>query len=321
MARRLFGARSDELVFRVGTGVFAVVLIAIVAAIGVELYRQSVLSIHEFGWRFWQTDTWDPVAGDFGARPFIWGTLYSSILALLISTPIALGIAVFISEIAPSRLQRPLVFLTELLAAIPSIVYGLWGVFVLVPLVRQLQVATPEWMRSIPLFTGPPLGVGMLSAALILAIMIIPFSSSVAREVLRAVPQAQREGAYALGATRWEAIRMALFYARTGIIGAVMLGFGRALGETMAVTMVIGNNPQITWSLYAPQYTMAAVLANEFTEAADDLYLHALIEIGLVLFIITLIINAISRLFIWSMARQRKPRLVPAAPAVAKATA
>jgi len=321
MARRLFGARSDELVFRVGTGVFAVVLIAIVAAIGGELYRQSVLSIHEFGWRFWQTDTWDPVAGDFGARPFIWGTLYSSILALLISTPIALGIAVFISEIAPSRLQRPLVFLTELLAAIPSIVYGLWGVFVLVPLVRQLQVATPEWMRSIPLFTGPPLGVGMLSAALILAIMIIPFSSSVAREVLRAVPQAQREGAYALGATRWEAIRMALFYARTGIIGAVMLGFGRALGETMAVTMVIGNNPQITWSLYAPQYTMAAVLANEFTEAADDLYLHALIEIGLVLFIITLIINAISRLFIWSMARQRKPRLVPAASAVAKATA
>jgi len=321
MARRLFGARSDELVFRVGTGVFAVVLIAIVAAIGVELYRQSVLSIHEFGWRFWQTDTWDPVAGDFGARPFIWGTLYSSILALLISTPIALGIAVFISELAPSRLQRPLVFLTELLAAIPSIVYGLWGVFVLVPFVRQFQVATPEWMRSIPLFTGPPLGVGMLSAALILAIMIIPFSSSVAREVLRSVPQAQREGAYALGATRWEAIRMALFYARTGIIGAVMLGFGRALGETMAVTMVIGNNPQITWSLYAPQYTMAAVLANEFTEAADDLYLHALIEIGLVLFIITLIINAISRLFIWSMARQRKPRLVPAAPAVAKATA
>jgi phosphate transport system permease protein len=320
MARRLFGARSDELVFRVGTGVFAVVLIAIVAAIGVELYRQSVLSIREFGWRFWLTDTWDPVAGDFGARPFIWGTLYSSILALLISTPIALGIAVFISELAPSRLQRPLVFLTELLAAIPSIVYGLWGVFVLVPLVRQFQVATPEWMRSIPLFTGPPLGVGMLSAALILAIMIIPFSSSVAREVLRSVPQAQREGAYALGATRWEAIRMALFYARTGIIGAVMLGFGRALGETMAVTMVIGNNPQITWSLFAPQYTMAAVLANEFTEAADDLYLHALIEIGLVLFIITLIINAISRLFIWSMARQRKPRLVPAAPAVAKAT-
>jgi phosphate transport system permease protein len=321
MARRLFGARSDEVLFRAGTGAFALLLIAIVGAIGVELYRQSILSIREFGWQFWQTDTWDPVSGEFGARPFIWGTLYSSVLALIISTPVALGIAIFISELAPSRLQRPLVFLTELLAAIPSIVYGLWGVFVLVPFVRQFQVATPDWMRGIPLFTGPPLGVGMLSAALILAIMIIPFSSSVAREVLRSVPQAQREGAYALGATRWEAIRMALFYARTGIIGAVMLGFGRALGETMAVTMVIGNNPQITWSLYAPQYTMAAVLANEFTEAADDLYLHALIEIGLVLFVITLIINAISRLFIWSMGRQRKPRGMRAAQVAAKASA
>jgi phosphate transport system permease protein len=164
-------------------------------------------------------------------------------------------------------------------------------------------------MKSIPLFSGPPLGVGMLSAALILAIMIIPFSSSVAREVLKAVPRAQREGAYALGATRWEAIRMALFYARTGIIGAVMLGFGRALGETMAVTMVIGNNPQISWSLYAPMYSMAAVLANEFAEAADDLYLSALVEIGLVLFVITLIVNVISRTFIWSMGRQRRPRL------------
>ena len=308
MAFRPFGARSDEIVFRVGTGVFALLLIVIVGAIGVELYRQSLLSIREFGWHFWQTDTWDPVAGEFGARPFIWGTLYSSVLALIISTPIALGIAIFISELAPNALRKPLVFLTELLAAIPSIVYGLWGVFVLVPFVRQLQVATPEWMRGLPLFSGPPLGVGMLSAALILAIMVIPFSSSVAREVLKSVPQAQREGAYALGATRWEAIRMALFYARTGIVGAVMLGFGRALGETMAVTMVIGNNPQISWSLFAPQYTMAAVLANEFTEAADDLYLNALVEIGLVLFVITLIINVISRLFIWSMGRQRKPR-------------
>ena len=204
-------------------------------------------------------------------------------------------------------------FLTELLAAIPSIVYGLWGIFVLVPLVRQLEVATPIWMKSIPLFTGPPLGVGMLSAALILAIMIIPFSSSVAREVLKAVPRAQREGAYALGATRWEAIRMALFYARTGIVGAVMLGFGRALGETMAVTMVIGNNPQLSWSLYAPQYSMAAVLANEFAEAADSLYLSALVEIGLVLFVITLIVNVISRGFIWSMARQRRQRPARAA--------
>ena len=305
-------ARTDEVLFRGITGAFALLVIAGVVAIGFELFRQSRLSIQEFGWQFWQTDTWDPVAGQFGARPFIWGTLYSSLLALLISTPIALGIAIFISELCPSWLRWPLVFLTELLAAIPSIVYGLWGIFVLVPFVRSLEIATPEWMKAVPLFSGPPLGVGMLSAALILSIMVIPFSSSVAREVLKSVPQSQREAAYALGATRWEAIRMALFYARTGIVGAVMLGFGRALGETMAVTMVIGNSPQITWSLYQPQYTMAAVLANEFAEATGDLYLHALIEIGLVLFVITLIINVISRMFIWSMGRQKRPRRIPA---------
>jgi phosphate transport system permease protein len=303
--------RPDEIIFRAVTGVFAVLIIAVVAAIAFELYRQSKLSIHEFGWQFWQTDNWDPVAGEFGARPFIWGTLYSSVLALIISTPIALGIAIYISELAPARLRRPLVFLTELLAAIPSIVYGLWGIFVLVPFVRQLEVNTPEWLKVVPLFKGPPLGLGMLSAAIILSIMVIPFTSSIAREVLKAVPQAQREAAYALGATRWEAIRMALFYARTGIIGAVMLGFGRALGETMAVTMVIGNTPQISVSLYAPQYTMAAVLANEFAEAAQDLYLHALVEIGLVLFIITLVINVMSRGLIWSLGRQNRPRRVP----------
>jgi phosphate transport system permease protein len=308
--RRHLNIRFDEVVFRFGTGLFAIALIGIVVAIGFALYEESRLSIQQFGWQFWQTDIWDPVAGEFGARPFIWGTLYSSVLALLIATPVALGIAIYISELSPQVLRRPLVFLTELLAAIPSIVYGLWGIFVLVPFVRSLQVATPDWMRSLPLFSGPPLGVGMLSAALILAIMVVPFTSSVAREVLKSVPQSQREGAYALGATRWEAIRMALFYARTGIVGAVMLGFGRALGETMAVTMVIGNNPQINWSLFAPQYTMAAVLANEFAEATDDLYLHALVEIGFVLFIITLIINVISRLFIWSMGRQKRPSIV-----------
>jgi phosphate transport system permease protein len=309
MLRRWPALHTDELVFKTGTGVFALLLIALVVAIGVALFQESRLSIREFGFGFWLTDTWDPAAGEFGARPFIWGTLFSSILALIISTPIALGIAIYISELCPPALRRPMVFITELLAAIPSIVYGLWGIFVLVPFVRQLEAATPAWMRAIPLFTGPPLGVGMLSAALILSIMVIPFSSSVAREVLKSVPQSQREGAYALGATRWEAIRMALFYARTGIVGAVMLGFGRALGETMAVTMVIGNNPQISWSLYAPQHTMAAVLANEFAEATGDLYLHALTEIGLVLFIITLIINFISRMFIWSMGRQKRPTL------------
>lgn len=298
--------RSRDLGFRLWTGAFALVLILIVMAIGFELTRQSMLSIQKFGLSFWRTQTWDPVAGEFGALPFIWGTLYSSILALLLATPIALGIAIFVSELCPERLRQPLVFLTELLAAIPSIVYGLWGIFVLVPVVRSLEVSTPSWLRQVPLFSGPPLGVGMLSAGIILAIMVIPFTSSVAREVLKSVPVAQREGAYALGATRFEAIRAALFYARTGIVGAVMLGFGRALGETMAVTMVIGNNPKISASLFAPQYTMAAVLANEFTEADTELYLNALIEIGLVLFIITLVINVLSRLLIWSMARSRK---------------
>ena len=311
-----------DLGFRIGTGIFGLLLILIVAAIGFELTRQSMLSIQKFGLQFWRTSTWDPVAGQFGALPFIWGTLYSSVLALLIATPIAIGIAVFITELCPPSLRQPLVFLTELLAAIPSIVYGLWGIFVLVPLVRAFQVALPDSLRQLPIFEGPPLGVGMLSATLILAVMVVPFTSSVAREVLKSVPVAQREAAYALGATRFEAISAALFYARTGIVGAVMLGFGRALGETMAVTMVIGNNPQVSTSLFAPQYTMAAVLANEFAEAADELYLQALIEIGLVLFIITLVVNGLSRMLIWSMASSTRAARVPSAsqPAAAQSS-
>ena len=186
----------------------------------------------------------------------------------------------------------------------------------LAPWVRSLQVHMPSVLKATPFFSGPPLGYGMLSAALILSVMVIPYSASVAREVLKAVPLAQREAAYALGATRWEAIRAALFFARTGIVGAVMLGFGRALGETMAVTMVIGNSPKISWSLNAPQYTMAAVIANEFTEAADDLYLNALVEIGLVLFAITLIINVCSRLLILSMTRSRSPKATVTVPVV-----
>ncbi len=301
-SRRNAGDRG----FRLGTGFFAFLIFLLVASIGYELYNNSRLSIAKFGFAFWRTKTWDPVSGDFGALPFIWGTLYSSFLALLISTPIALGIAIFLSELAPRALRTPLAFLTELLAAIPSIVYGLWGIFVLVPIVRGLETHTPEWMKKVPLFSGPPLGVGMLSAGLLLAVMVIPFTSSVAREVLKAVPATQREAAYALGATRWEAIQAALRYGRTGIFGAVILGLGRAIGETMAVTMVIGNNPQISASLFAPQYSMAAVIANEFTEAADDLYLNALIEIGLVLFVITLVINALSRLLIWSVSREAR---------------
>jgi phosphate transport system permease protein len=313
--------QKQDLGFRLATGAVALLVVTIVAAIGFELTRQSVLSLRKFGFAFWRTETWDPVAGQFGALPFIWGTLYSSVLALVLSAPVAIGIAVFISELCPNWLKQPLVFLTELLAAIPSVVYGIWGIFVLVPAVRAFEASVPSALRRLPLFSGPPLGVGMLAAGVILAIMVIPFTSSVAREVLKSVPVAQREGAYALGATRFEAIRAALFYARTGIVGAVMLGFGRALGETMAVTMVIGNTPRVALSLFAPQYTMAAVLANEFSEAADALYISALVEIGLVLFLITLIINSLSRLLIWSMARSGSRSRAAAAATPAEAAA
>jgi phosphate transport system permease protein len=284
--------KGRELGFRLGTGAV----------------RQSQLAIAKFGLGFWVRDIWDPVSGEFGARPFIWGTLYSSVLALLLAGPIALGIAIFLSELCPAWLRTPLTFLTELLAAIPSIVYGLWGIYVLVPIVRSLEASIPDSLKVLPLFSGPPVGVGMLAAVLILAVMVIPFAASVAREVLKAVPMSQREAAYALGATKWEAIQAALYYARTGIVGAIMLGFGRALGETMAVTMVIGNTPKVSLSLLAPQYTMAAVIANEFSEAADELYLDALIEVGLLLFIITLTVNVGSRLLIWKMNRPARPR-------------
>ncbi len=314
MSRAPSRRSGEDRLFRRATGFFAFLVVLLVAGIAFELSRQSRLSILKFGLGFWRTSIWDPVAGDFGALPFIWGTLYSSLLAMLLSTPVALGIAIFISELSPRPLRTPLAFLTELLAAIPSIVYGLWGIFVLVPIVRNLETHAPDWMRKTPFFSGPPLGVGMLSAGLILAVMVVPFTSSVAREVLRAVPQSQREAAYALGATRWEAIQAALRYGRTGIFGAVILGLGRAVGETMAVTMVIGNSPQVTLSLFKPQYTMAAVIANEFTEAADNLYLSALVEIGLVLFAITFIINGLSRLLIWSVDREAKgPTAAPGA--------
>jgi phosphate transport system permease protein len=298
-------ASASDLGLRAGTGLFALVLVVVVAGIGVVLWQESHLSVQKFGFGFWLGTRWDPVSGEFGAFPFIWGTLYSSILALLIAGPIAIGIAIFLSDLCPAWLRGPLVFLTELLAAIPSIVYGMWGIFVLVPAVRTMQLSLPEWMTAMTLFGGPPVGVNLLSAAIVLAIMIVPYASSVAREVLMAVPVAQREGACALGATRWETIRVALHYGRAGIVGAIMLGFGRALGETMAVTMVIGNNPQAKWGLFEPQYTMAAVIANEFREAVEELHLHALVEIGLVLFALTLVINLASRLLIWNMTRER----------------
>lgn len=313
---------ADDRGFRLGTGAVAASVVLLVFAIFGVLLRDSTLSIRKFGFGFWTGDNWDPVAGDFGALPVIWGTLYSSFLALLLSTPVALGIAIFISELSPRILRAPLRFLTELLAAVPSIVYGLWGIFVLVPLVRRLEMALPDALRATPLFSGPPVGVGLLAAALVLAIMVVPYSSSVAREVLKAVPSTQREAAYALGATRWEAIRVAMLYGRTGILGAVLLGLGRALGETMAVTMLIGNRPQVSWSLFSPQQTMAAVIANEFAEAADELYLHALVEIGLVLFVITVVINGVSRVLIARIGREAAaPAAASPAPAPAQVVA
>jgi phosphate transport system permease protein len=297
---------AGDLFFKGGTGLFALVIVVVSAGIAFVLWDRSTLSLAKFGLGFWATDRWDPVSGDFGARPFIWGTLYSAFLALLIATPLSLGIAIFLSELCPHRLRQPLVFLTELLAAIPSIVYGLWGIFVLVPAIRGFEQSMPDWLRATVFFSGPAMGVGMMSAAVILAVMVVPFTSAVAREVLKAVPSAQREGAYALGATRWEATKVALHYTRVGIVGAVMLGLGRALGETMAVTMVIGNTPQVTASLFAPQYTMAAVVANEFAEATSSLHVSALVEIGLVLFIVTLVVNAASRLLIWGMTRRQR---------------
>ena len=303
---------AGDLLFNTGTSMFALILVLLVTSIGIVLVYQSMPTIRAFGLNFWRTQIWDPVAGNFGALPFIWGTLYSSFIAVLIAAPISIGVAIFISELCPAWLKQPLVFLTELLAAIPSIVYGLWGIFVLVPAVRAVQMMCPEWLRAVPLFSGPRNGLSMLSAALILTIMVIPFTSSVAREVLKAVPLAQREASYALGATRWEVTKVALHYARVGIIGAIMLGLGRAIGETMAVTMVIGNNPTMSLSLFAPQYTMASVIANEMLEAADDLHISALVEIGLVLFIVTFMINAASRMLIWGMTYQRKRTQAPA---------
>lgn len=306
-------SRSDDGAFRIGTGFFALLVVALVFGIGFELWRHSLLPIEKFGFGFWTGTDWDPVQEEFGALPFIWGTLYSSLIALVLATPIALGIAIYIVEIAPGRLRKPLAFTTELLASIPSIVYGLWGIFFLVPFVRKIETAVAGTsLARLPLFSGPPYGIGMLAAGLILTIMVTPFISSVAREVLRAVPTTQREAAYALGATRWEAIKIALRYGRTGIFGAVILGLGRAIGETMAVTMLIGNNPQISTSLFAPQHSMAAVIANEFSEAAGDVYLGALFEIGLVLFVITVVINIASRLLIWSTARSPSRRPVAA---------
>jgi len=286
-------------------------LLTIVVLIVIELVLQSRLSIHAFGWRFFKGTNWDPVAGDFGALPFIYGTLVSSLVALVIAIPLSVGVAVFTTEMCPKPLRGTISFLTELLAAIPSVVYGLWAIFVLAPLLREhVQPWLAKYFGWTSLFSGPPFGIGMLAAGIILAIMIVPIIASISREVLTAVPQQQREAVLALGATRWEMIRVGVLRnARTGIVGAIILGLGRALGETMTVTMVIGNTPQIARSLFAPGYTMASVIANEFTEATGDLYLSALIEIGLGLFLVTIVVNILAGLLVWSVTRGMPARV------------
>ncbi len=277
----------------------------IMGAILVALITGAWPAMQRFGLAFFGTSTWDPVAREFGVLPFVYGTLVSSALALLIAVPLGLGVAIFLSELAPGWLRVPVGFLVELLAAIPSVVFGLWGIFVLVPWVRStLTPLLKSAFGFLPLFTGPPLGIGMLAAGLILSIMVVPFVVAVSTAVMRAVPVAQREAALALGATGWETTRRAVLpYARSGIMGAIFLALARALGETMAVTMVIGNVPQIRASLLAPGYTIPAVIANEFTEATYDLYVAALIYAGVVLFIVTVLVNILARVLVGGVTR------------------
>src|ERR1700690_3152418 len=282
--------------------------VAVVALLGLIVYQLVVgsqLSWHAFGWKFFGQSDWNPVSDQYGALPFIYGTIVSSLLSLVIAVPLSIGVAVFITEMCPVSLRGILSFTTELLAAIPSVVYGLWAIFVLVPILREyVQPFLARTLGCTPLFSGPPYGIGMLAAGVILAIMVIPIISSITREVLTVVPQHQREGVLALGATRWEMIRVGVLRnARAGIVGAIILGLGRALGETIAVTLVIGNTPQIAKSLFAPGYTMASVIANEFNEATDSLYVSALIEIGLALFIVTVIVNILAQLLVWTATR------------------
>ena len=292
-------------IFRSFVILCAVAVLAIVGLIFFELLSQSRLSISKFGLSFLKKQIWDPVAEDFGALPFIYGTVVSSLLGLVIAVPLSVGTALFITEICPIRLRGVLSLLVELLAAIPSVIYGLWGIFVLAPFLRlHVQPFLANYFGWTGFFSGPKYGWGMLAAGCIIAIMILPIIASITREVITAVPRVQREAALALGATKWEMLRMAVLRnARPGIFGATILGLGRALGETMAVTMVIGNRPEIAKSLFAPGYTLASAIANEFTEAVGNVYFSALMEMALVLFVITLIVNALAVLLVWSITR------------------
>ena len=294
-----------DFVFKHLTMLFAVGVLSLVFLMGYEMYKGSSLSIAQFGWRFLATSVWDPVRDEYGALPLIFGTVLSSFLALVIALPLGLGVAVFLSELAPRWLERPLSFLVELLAAIPSIVYGLWGIFVLVP---WLRLHAEPWLGShlgfLPFFKGAPYGFGMLAAGLILSVMVLPIIASISRDVMRSIPDLLREAALGLGATRWETTKVVLAASKSGILGATLLGLGRAVGETMAVTMVIGNRADISASLFSPGYSMASVIANEFAEATTSMYTSALIEVALVLFVVTILLNALARLIVWSVTRR-----------------
>lgn len=297
LVRRL---RSGDGIAHAVTLIVASSVLLVTVLLVVELYRTSALSRAKFGWSFLFTRTWDPIAEQFGALPFVWGTIVTSLLALLIAVPVGVGAAIFLAELAPPRISGALTFVVELLAAVPSVIYGLLAIFTLVPLLREhVEPFLQQRFGYLPFFQGPMYGVGVLAASLILAIMILPFIVTISREALLAVPAEQREAALAVGATRWEAAWHAVVpYARLGIVGSVFLALARALGETMAVTMVIGNTPRISASLFAPGYSIAAVIANEFTEATSSMHVSALIQLGLVLFALTILLNGVARLLI-----------------------
>ncbi|MDX6288266.1 MAG: phosphate transport system permease protein [Blastocatellia bacterium] len=296
---------TGDAIFRFIIFAVALSVVLIVGAMIVALASHSMLSIRQFGFTFLISREWNPIKGQFGGLAFIFGTIVSSLIALLISVPLSLGIAIFLVEQAPRALSRPITYLVELLAAIPSVVYGLWGIFVLAPFLREhVEPSLAHWFGWLPLFRGPITGIGLLTGGVILAIMVTPIISAVVRDVLSAVPNTQREAALALGATKWETTLVVLVNGAPGIAGAIILGLGRAVGETMAVTMVIGNRPQISPSLFEPSYTLASVIANEFTEATADIYLSSLVELGLILFLVTFVVNAIARVLVWRVTRR-----------------
>ena len=300
VASRSFFAklRDGDEIARAVTFVFAASVVLITVLLVYELWISSVLPRHQFGFSFFVTRVWDPIAEQFGALPFIYGTIVTAAVALLVALPLGIGAAIFLAELAPQKVSDPLQFFIDLLAAVPSVIYGVLGVFVVIPIMRQyIQPALKGTLGFLPLFQGPAYGIGFLTAGIVLSIMIIPYIISVSREVLLSVPRDQREAALALGATRWESTwKVVVPFARTGIMGSVFLALARALGETMAVTMVIGNTPTISSSLFSPGYSIAAVIANEFSEATGEMHTQALIELGLVLFLITFVLNGLARI-------------------------